>query len=281
VRLVVYEGVTEPDAAVQRKTLAGSAARCTKGRCRQRDREGARTLQAFPCAVRHHAGAAAVVLATAACRDARNGKDFIAQRADCRTKIDVIPASEAELTALAWSPLPSPRRHRRRLGGGSLELSMSRQRIKPAPRCRSALALQTAPPLDEEAEKIVKDAFDDLKLLRAARAGRSKRSAALGGRSLTAHGADGLSASLHARLRHPRQGGAGVSRLVRRVHPDTLSRSKCESARRALLPYAAGMEHIVRERSARGGSRRSACAGCSIRARCEDARRTRCAAARE
>ena len=72
----------------------------------------------------------------------------------------------------------------------------------------------------------------------------------LAGAGPTAHGADGLSAARHARLRHPRASEAlEFSRLVRRVHPDTLSQIEVvNAARRPLLPYAAlVLEHIVRE----------------------------------
>ncbi len=63
----------------------------------------------------------------------------------------------------------------------------------------------------KKAEKIVKDALDDLKLLKG---GEGRTFYAVGGtwRALAQlHMAQtGLSAARHARLRHPRQGGAGV-----------------------------------------------------------------------
>ena len=65
------------------------------------------------------------VLATAACRDARNGKEFIAAAEQiCRTKIDVISGQrEAELTALGVvSGFHRPDGIVGDLGGGSLEL---------------------------------------------------------------------------------------------------------------------------------------------------------------
>src|SRR6201999_22821 len=75
------------------------------------------------------------VLATAACRDARNGKDFIATAEKiCRTKIEVISGQrEAELTALGViSGFHRPDGIVGDLGGGSLELvEIQGSRIRP------------------------------------------------------------------------------------------------------------------------------------------------------
>ena len=151
------------------------------------------------------------VLATAACRDARNGKDFIAAAEQiCRTKIDVISGQrEAELTALGVvSGFHRPDGIVGDLGGGSLELvDVHGARIKPGTTLPlGGLALQDRSGRSiKKAEKIVKDAFDDLKLLQGRRGPHLLRGRRhLAGAGATAHGADGLSAARHARLRHPR-----------------------------------------------------------------------------
>ena len=201
------------------------------------------------------------VLATAACRDARNGKAFVAEAERiCRAKIDVISGKrEAELSALGVvSGFHRPDGIVGDLGGGSLELiDVHGHRVKTGITLPlGGLALQDmSGEVDQEGRE------DRAKALGDARAARGRQGPHLlrGRRHLAragaaAHVADGLSAACHARLRHPAPGGAASSRgLVHRVDPETLSQIEVVAdARRPLLAYAAlVLEHIVRERASR------------------------------
>src|SRR4029078_8147896 len=105
VRLVVYEGVTRsPTPLFNEKTLAGLGREVqTKGLLADDAVEKAfAALKRFRALCDTMRVERLWVLATAACRDARNGKDFIAAAEKiCRSKIDVISGQrEAELTRL-------------------------------------------------------------------------------------------------------------------------------------------------------------------------------------
>ena len=174
VRLVVYEGVTRsPTPLFNEKTLAGLGREVqTKGLLPSDAVEKAlNALKRFRALCDTMQVQRLWVLATAACRDARNGKDFIAAAEQiCRTKIDVISGQrEAELTALGVvSGFHRPDGIVGDLGGGSLELvDVHGARIKPGTTLPlGGLALQDRSGRSmKKAEKIVKDTFDDLKLL--------------------------------------------------------------------------------------------------------------------
>ena len=195
-------------------------------------------------------------IATAAARDARNGRAFIAEAERiCRTRVSVLSgAREAHLTALGVvSGMHEPDGIVGDLGGGSLELVD----VKGA-RTRHGLTL----PLGglalrdlsggslKKAERIVEDAVGDLKMLKD---GEDRTFYAVGGtwRALARlhmwqtgypfHVMHGYRISAREALE--------FAKLVHRVHPENLSQiGIVNSDRRPLLPYAAlVLEHLVRE----------------------------------
>jgi exopolyphosphatase/guanosine-5'-triphosphate,3'-diphosphate pyrophosphatase len=195
------------------------------------------------------------VLATAACREARNGKDFIATAEQiCRTRIDVISGQrEAELTALGvLSGFHQTDGIVGDLGGGSLELVDVRgARIKPGatlPLGGLALADRSGRSV-KKAEKIVKSALGELALLKG---GKGRSFYAVGGtwRALARLHMAQTGYPLHVMHGYTIRAKEALefSRLVSRVNPETLSQIEVvASARRPLLPYAAlVLEHIVR-----------------------------------
>jgi exopolyphosphatase/guanosine-5'-triphosphate,3'-diphosphate pyrophosphatase len=259
VRLVVYEGVTRsPTPLFNEKTLAGLGREVqTKGLLAPDAVENAlAALRRFRALCDTMGVERLWVLATAACRDAKNGKDFIAKAESvCRTRIDVISGKrEAELTALGVvSGFHRPDGIVGDLGGGSLELvDVHGTRIKTGTTLPlGGLALQDrSGKFVKKAETIVKSALAGVTLLKA---GKGRAFYAVGGtwRAL---------AHLHmAQTGYPLRVMHGYvirsrealefSRLVRRVNPETLSQIEVvASARRPLLPYAAlVLEHIVRK----------------------------------
>src|SRR5207253_4230588 len=128
VRLVVYEGVTRsPTPLFNEKTMAGLGREVqTKGLMPadavEKALDALRRFRALCDTMRVER---LWVLATAACRDAKNGKEFIAAAEKiCRAKIDVVSGPrEAELTAYGVvSGFHRPDGIVGDLGGGSLEL---------------------------------------------------------------------------------------------------------------------------------------------------------------
>ena len=259
VRLVVYEGVTRsPTPLFNEKTLAGLGREVqTKGLLPSDAVEKAlNALKRFRALCDTMHVERLWVLATAACRDARNGKDFIAAAEQiCRTKIDVISGQrEAELTALGVvSGFYRPDGIVGDLGGGSLELvDVHGARIKPGTTLPlGGLALQDRSGRSmKKAEKIVKDTFDDLKLLNG---GEGRTFYAVGGtwRALAQLHMAQMGYPLHVMHGYVIRAKEALefSKLVHRVNPETLSQIEVvNAARRPLLPYAAlVLEHIVRE----------------------------------
>ena len=130
------------------------------------------------------------VLATAACRDAKNGPDFIAKAERiCRTRIDVLSGKrEAQLTALGVvSGFHRPDGIVGDLGGGSLELvDVQGTRVK-----RGATLPLGGLALQDRAGKVDQEGGQDRRARRCprcrtssrARAAPSTRSAAPGARS--------------------------------------------------------------------------------------------------
>jgi exopolyphosphatase/guanosine-5'-triphosphate,3'-diphosphate pyrophosphatase len=195
------------------------------------------------------------VLATAASRDARNGRDFIAAAEEiCRTKIDVISGQrEAQLTALGVvSGFHRPDGIVGDLGGGSLELvDVHHTRIKTGvtvPLGGLALQDKSAKSL-KKAEKIVRTTLAALPQIKA---GKGRTFYAVGGtwRALARLHMWQTGYPLHVMHGYVIRAREALefSRLVRRVNPETLSQIEAVAdARRPLLAYAAlVLEHIVR-----------------------------------
>jgi exopolyphosphatase/guanosine-5'-triphosphate,3'-diphosphate pyrophosphatase len=197
----------------------------------------------------------AFAIATAACRDARNGADFVAQAEKvCRVPVTVLSGrQEAELSALGViSGVHGPDGIVGDLGGGSLELTDVR-----GAKTKSGLTLPlgglalqdlSAKSL-AKAEKIVRNALAGTPMLKA---GRGRDFYAVGGtwRALTRLHMWQTGYPLHVMHGYviPASEASEFSSLVRRVDPETLSKIEIvTSARRPLLAYAAlVLEHVVR-----------------------------------
>src|SRR6266849_2266648 len=210
-------------------------------------------------------------IATAACRDARNGPAFIVRAAKaCGAPIDVLSGRrEAQLSALGIiSGFHKPDGIVGDLGGGSLELTDVRGH-----RTRSGitlplggLALQDVSAKSlAKAEKIVRDTLGHVALLKG---GRGRDFYAVGGtwRSLTRLHMSQTGYPLHVMHGYviPASEAVEFSRLVHRVDPETLSKIETvNAARRPLLGdaekkrdplLAAAQElNVLRSRSPRHG----------------------------
>jgi len=258
VRLIIYEGLTRsPTPTFNEKVLAGLG--------RQVQTTGLLPADAVDNALaalrRFRALCDTVrvgrlwVLATAACRDASNGRVFIADAERiCGTKIEVLSGKrEAKLSALGVvSGFHRPDGIVGDLGGGSLELvDIHGGRIKDGVTLPlGGLALQDISEKSlKKAEKFVKKALAGVPEL-AAGAGRSFY--AVGGtwRSLARLHIWQTGYPLHVMHGYviPAREALEFSRLAHRVTPEMLSRIEVVSdARRPLLGYAAlVLEHVVR-----------------------------------
>ena len=229
VRLVVYEGVTRsPTPLFNEKTLAGLGREVqTKGLL-----VPDAVAKAFDALKRFRALCDTMrverlwVLATAACRDARNGREFIAEAEKiCRTKIDVISGQrEAELTALGVvAGFHRPDGIVGDLGGGSLELvDVHGSRLKTGTTLPlGGLALQDRSGRSiKKAEKLVEGALKKLPLLKG---GEGRSFYAIGGtwRSLAHLHMAQTGYPLHVMHGYVIRAREALefSRLVRRVHP--------------------------------------------------------------
>ena len=195
------------------------------------------------------------VVATAACRDARNGPDFIAKAERiCRTRIDVLSGKrEAKLTALGVvSGFHRPDGIVGDLGGGSLELvDVQGSRIRRgATLPLGGLALQDrAAKSIKKADKLVSQALSKVPRLKVGK-GRAFYAVCGTWRSLARLHMAQTGYPLHVMHGYVIRAREALEfcRLVRRVHPETLSQIEVvASARRPLLPYAAlVLEHILR-----------------------------------
>jgi len=258
VRLVVYEGLSRcPSPLFNEKTLAGLGREVqSKGLLAADAVEKAlAALKRFRALCDTMRVERLWVLATAACRDARNGKDFIAAAEQiCRTRIDVISGQrEAELTALGVvSGFFRPDGIVGDLGGGSLELvDVQGTRLRPGttlPLGGLALTDRSGKSI-KKAERLVKSALSSVKLLKG---GEGRSFYAIGGtwRALAQLHMAQMGYPLHVMHGYviPADEALEFARLVRRVNPETLSEIEVvNSARRPLLPYAAlVLEHILR-----------------------------------
>jgi exopolyphosphatase/guanosine-5'-triphosphate,3'-diphosphate pyrophosphatase len=258
VRLVVYEGNTRsPTPIFNEKVLCGLGREVQSTGLLARDavEKALAALRRFRALCDRIEVDKLWVLATAACRDAKNGKAFIAQaRRICRTEIAVISGKrEAELSALGVvSGFHRPDGIVGDLGGGSLELSdVHWHRLHPGITLPlGGLALQDASGMSiKKAEKIVKKALGSARLLKA---GKGRTFYAIGGtwRALARLHMWQKGYPLHVMQGYviPAREAYEFAGLVHRVGPETLSQIEVVSdARRSLLPYAAlVLEHVVR-----------------------------------
>ena len=258
VRLVIYEGLTRsPTPIFNEKVLAGLG------------REVQSTGLLAPDAVDKALAALARfralcdmvgvrrlwAVATAACRDASNGRAFIAAAERiCRVRIDVLSGRrEAHLSALGVvSGIFRPDGIVGDLGGGSLELvDVHEHRVRQGVSLTlgSLALLDLAERSVKKAEKIVSKALARVPLLHE---GPRRTFYAVGGtwRALARLHMWQTGYPLHVMHGYaiPADEAFEFSRLVHRVNPETLSRIEMVAeARRPLLAYAAlVLEHVVR-----------------------------------
>jgi exopolyphosphatase/guanosine-5'-triphosphate,3'-diphosphate pyrophosphatase len=258
VRLVAYEGLTRsPTPIFNEKALCGLG------------REVQSTGMLAPDAVQHALATLkryralcdtigvkkVLAIATAACRDARNGRAFIGQAERVsRTRIDILSGKrEAELTAFGViSGVHRPDGIVGDLGGGSLELvdirGMRARRGVTLPLGGLALQDISAKSL-KKAEKFVRKSLAKVPALAA---GHGRAFYAVGGtwRSLARLHMWQTGYPLHVMHGYaiPAREALEFAHLVHRVDVETLSDIEVvANARRPLLAYAAlVLEHLVR-----------------------------------
>ena len=262
VRLVVYEGIARsPTPLFNEKTLAGLGREVQTKGLMPADAVGTAlaALRRFRALCDTMQVKRLWVLATAACRDAKNGPDFIAKAERiCRSRIAVISGKrEAQLTAFGVvSGFHRPNGIVGDLGGGSLELVDVRNTgiKRGATLPLGGLALQDrASKSIKKAEKIVVQALSKVPHIKA---GKGRAFYAVGGtwRSLARLHMAQTGYPLHVMHGYVVRAKEALEfcRLVRRVHPETLSQIEVvAAARRPLLPYAAlVLEHILRKTNA-------------------------------
>jgi exopolyphosphatase/guanosine-5'-triphosphate,3'-diphosphate pyrophosphatase len=258
VRLVVYEGLTRSLTPIfNEKVLAGLGREVLSTGLLAEDavEKALAALVRFRALARGMRVGKQFAIATAACRDASNGREFIA-RAEKVIGVPITIVSgrrEAELSALGvTSGFHKPDGIVGDLGGGSLELiDVHGARIKSGVTLPlGGLALQDLSSKSmAKAEKITRDALAGVELLKH---GRGRDFYAVGGtwRSLTRLHMWQTGYPLHVMHGYVISAAEALefSSLVRRVDPETLSKIEIvTSARRPLLAYAAlVMENIVR-----------------------------------
>jgi exopolyphosphatase / guanosine-5'-triphosphate,3'-diphosphate pyrophosphatase len=258
VRLVVYERLTRsPTPIFNEKVLCGLGREVQSTGLLAADavEKAFAALRRFRLLCNQIEVPQVLVLATAAARDATNGKDFIAEAERiCRTKIEVVSGKrEAELSALGVvSGFHRPDGISGDLGGGSLELTDIRgHRVKPGVTLPlGGLALQdiSAKSL-KKAEKFVKKELGRAEVLEA---GLGRSFFAIGGtwRSLARLHMWQTGYPLHVMHGYviPAREALDFAGLVHRVNAETLSQIEVVAdARRPLLSYAAlVLEHLVR-----------------------------------
>jgi exopolyphosphatase / guanosine-5'-triphosphate,3'-diphosphate pyrophosphatase len=258
VRLVVYEGLTRaPTALFNEKTLCGLGREVQSTGLLARDAvtKALAALKRFRALCDTIRVARVWAIATAACRDAKNGPAFIAEAERiCGVKIDVLSGKrEAELAALGVvSGIHRPDGIVGDLGGGSLELTdVHGARLRPGMTLPlGGLALQDASEKSiKKADRIVRKVLAGVPALAA---GADRRFYAVGGtwRALARLHMWQKGYPLHVTHGYviPAKETFEFSRLVHRVNTETLSRIEVVSdARRPLLAYGAlVLEHLVR-----------------------------------
>jgi exopolyphosphatase/guanosine-5'-triphosphate,3'-diphosphate pyrophosphatase len=258
VRLVIYEGLTRsPTPIFNEKVLAGLGREVQSTGLLATDavEKALGALRRFR-ALCDKAGVNRLwCVATAACRDADNGPQFIAAAERiCRKRIAVLSGPrEAKLSALGVvSGIYRPDGIVGDLGGGSLELVDVRghQARHGITLPLGSLALQDLSERSvKKAEKIVRKALMGAPMLRK---GEDRRFYAVGGtwRALARLHMWQIGYPLHVMHGYviPAREALEFSRLVHRVNPEMLSRIEMvNEARRPLLAYAAlVLEHVVR-----------------------------------
>ncbi len=258
VRLVVYEGLTRSLTPIfNEKVLAGLGREVLSTGLLAEDAvdKALAALVRFRALARSMRVGKQFAIATAACRDASNGREFIT-RAEKVIGVPITIVSgrrEAELSALGvTSGFHKPDGIVGDLGGGSLELiDVHGARIKSGTTLPlGGLALQDLSSKSmAKAEKITREALAGVELLKH---GRGRDFYAVGGtwRSLTRLHMWQTGYPLHVMHGYviPAAEALEFSSLVRRVDPETLSKIEIvTSARRPLLAYAAlVLENIVR-----------------------------------
>jgi len=258
VRLVVYEGLTRsPTELFNEKALCGLGREVQSTGLLAADavEHALATLKRFRALCDRMEVAKLFVIATAACRDAKNGRAFVgfAERI-LKTNIEVLSGGrEAELTALG---VISGVHHADGvvgdLGGGSLELvdihgTRARHGLT-RPLGGLALADMSAKSV-KKAEKYVKKNLDGVSMLKAC---RDRNFYAVGGtwRSLARLHMWQTGYPLHVMHGYAIAADEALefARLVHRVDVETLSHIEVvNDARRPLLPYSAlVLEYILR-----------------------------------
>ena len=258
VRLVASEGLTRsPTPIFNEKVLAGLGREVQTTGLLAADavEKALAALRRFRALCDRMAVAQLWVIATAACRDAKNGRAFVAEAEGiCGTKVDVLSGKrEAELSALGVvSGFHKPDGIVGDLGGGSLELTeVQGQRIKAGLTLPlGGLALQDVSSKSvKKAEKIVRTALEDARLLEG---GKGRTFYAIGGtwRALARLHMWQTGYPLHVMHGYvmPAREAFEFSGLVHRVDPEMLSRIEVVTdARRPLLAYAAlVLENLMR-----------------------------------
>jgi exopolyphosphatase / guanosine-5'-triphosphate,3'-diphosphate pyrophosphatase len=257
VRLVVYEGLTRsPTPIFNEKVLAGLGREVQSTGLLAQDavEKALGALRRFRTLCDRIDVPGLWVIATAACRDASNGKAFVeeAQRI-CGTKIEVISGKrEAELSALGVvSGFHRPDGLVGDLGGGSLELTdIHGHRVHAGVTLPlGGLALQDVSKKSlKRAEKLVKKALGETRLLEG---GKGRSFYAIGGtwRALARLHMWQKGYPLHVMHGYviPAKEAFDFSGLVHRVDAETLSQIEVVAdARRPLLAYAAlVLEHLI------------------------------------
>ncbi len=258
IRLVVYEGLTRsPTPIFNEKVLAGLGREVQSTGLLAPDavETALRALHRFRALCDTLQVKKVLGLATAACRDAANGADFIAEaKRICRTRIDILSGKrEAHLSALGVvSGMYRPDGVVGDLGGGSLELvDVHNTRVHSGITLPlGGLALQDASGRSmKKAEKLIEAALADADFLSA---GKGRTFYAVGGawRSLASLHMAQTGYPLHVMHGYTLRAREAIEfcDLVHRVHPDSLSNIDVVSnARRPLLGYAAlVLEHVIR-----------------------------------
>jgi exopolyphosphatase/guanosine-5'-triphosphate,3'-diphosphate pyrophosphatase len=259
VRLVIYERLTRsPTPIFNEKVLAGLGREVQSTGLLAADAidKALATLKRFRalCDTLHVHRLWAI--ATAACRDARNGRAFIAQAERiCRTRIRVLSGKrEAQLTAFGViEGIHQPDGIVADLGGGSLELIDVKGNKSHAGVTLplGGLALKDAAGGSlKKAERIVEKSLGKVKKMLGSGEGRTLY--AVGGtwRALARLHMWQTGYPFHVMhgYRMPAREALDFARLVHRAQPESLSQiGVVNSARRPLLPYAAlVLEQLIR-----------------------------------
>jgi exopolyphosphatase/guanosine-5'-triphosphate,3'-diphosphate pyrophosphatase len=257
VRLVTYEGLTRsPTPIFNEKVLAGLGREVHSTGLLATDAvdKALAALRRFRMLCDRMQTGALWVVATAACREAKNGNAFVTEAERiCRTQVQIISGKrEAELSALGVvCGFHRPDGLVGDLGGGSLELSdVHGHKVHTGVTLPlGGLALQDVTDKSiKKAEKLVRKALGDAKLLKA---GANRTFYAIGGtwRALARLHMWQTGYPLHVMHGYvlPAREAYDFSGLVHRVNVETLSQIEVVAdARRPLLAYAAVvLEHLI------------------------------------